>query len=96
MDIVESNALYFRDYEWKEYEQEDPRVSGKLDSTDVDRKDGRQVTFLIGEIMRVAVMKEEISKVKLEKIIRHELPKNIAQQDRIKIWVLLNWFNSKF
>lgn len=96
MELIEKSDLFYKDYEWTNYPEDDKHVSGETDETEFNKRNGFEMQYMIQHIMQSAGMREGNTKIKLEKMLRHELPLNIVHQDRIKIWVLLNWFNSQF
>ncbi|MCT4561927.1 MAG: hypothetical protein N4A41_11180 [Crocinitomicaceae bacterium] len=96
MDNSEELKLFYKYYNWEAFPENDCRVSKPIDDTRFNRNNGQEVVFMVEEIMNSSGMTDRSAKIKLERMIRNELPEKVVHQDRVKIWILLNWFNSRF
>ncbi len=88
------SELYFNYFWHTTGEPDDPRVSGKPDSTLFSRDEGFEMLYLINYFMEHFGLKEKRSGEKAEKLLRKHLPKNIYKQDAVLIWLRKNWNNS--
>ncbi|WP_119790361.1 hypothetical protein [Flavobacterium anhuiense] len=96
MGIITKSDLYYNDYSWTAIKRDDPRVSGEPDSTLLSRKEGYEVLYFINKFSEIHNFKNKDSAIKVEKMIRNEVPSDIRSQSNIKIWIEQNWNKSKF
>lgn len=90
MDTFEVSALVY-EYNWSHYEKNDPRISGMPDSTEFNRKEGREVLYIIKYLTDHLAYGVESFGNKMEKFIHDRLPVEIrTQKDTIK-WIKDNW-----
>lgn len=91
MGLLAKSDLQYDDYEWTAYGNDDPEVTGKPDSTLLNRKEGYEVLYLINKIAEDNDFKKKESGLKLEEMIHDFLPGNIRSQENVVIWIGNNW-----
>ena len=91
MDVHNKSNMIYKDYSWKTYAEGDPKVTGKLDSTIFDRKEGYEVLYLIEKMTEIWKLEGRGSRRKIEKMIYKFLPPDIKKQEEVKNWVRDNW-----
>jgi len=96
MGLIAKDDLFYKDYKWTTLLGDDPRVSGEPDSTLLSRKEGYEVLYFVNKYSEKHGFKNKVSALKVEKIIRTELPTEIRSQSNIKTWIDQNWSKSKF
>ena len=90
MDTFEIPDLVY-EYSWSQYKEDDPRISGIPDTTEFNRKEGREVLYIIKYLTVHVAWGVESFGNKMEKLIHNQLPLEIKnQQDTIK-WIEDNW-----
>jgi hypothetical protein len=75
---------------------DNPKVSGEPDNTLLSRKEGYEILYFINKFSEIHNFKQKDSAIKVERMIREEVPTNIHSQKDIKTWIENNWKNSKF
>lgn len=93
MDLMSKGDLFYKDYSWTVYGDDDPKVSGPPDSTMFNRKEGYEVLYLINKIAEIHNLKKLDSGLKMEKMIHDKLPGNVRSQENVKAWIVDNWKN---
>lgn len=92
MDTFEKSGLIY-EYNWSQYEKDDPRISGKPDTTEFNRKEGWEVIYIIKCLSDHLAYGVDSFANKVEKFIHDRLPVEIKnQRDTIK-WIKDNWKN---
>lgn len=94
MGLISRADLYFKDYKWTAYPTDDPRVTGKPDSTFLNRYEGYEVLYFINKFVEKHNLKEKSSATKTEKMIRNELPSTTRSQENVVKWIEDNWKTS--
>jgi len=93
MDTFEKSDLVY-EYNWSQYEKDDPRISGMLDTTEFNRKEGGEVLYIIKYLTDHIAYGVENFGNKMEKLVHDRLPVKIKnQKDTIK-WIKDHWKNS--
>jgi hypothetical protein len=85
--------MQYNDYQWTAYPYDDPRATGKPDSTKLNRLVGYEVLYLINTLAVAWNLKQVSSCLKMEKLIREELPSKTIIQVDVKEWISKNWTN---
>lgn len=85
--------MVYTDYSWTAIKGDDPRISGKPDSTMFNRHEGYEVLYLINALVKEWNLSQKSSGQKMEKMIRLKLPANIRSQENVRIWIKNNWNN---
>ncbi len=96
MALITKSDLHYKDYSWTAVKGDDPRVSGEPDSTLLSRKEGYEILYFINKFSEMHGFKNKNSAIKVEKMIRNEVPSDKRSQSNIKIWIEQNWDKSKF
>jgi hypothetical protein len=96
MALITKSDLHYNDYSWSTYSNDDPKITGKPDSTLLNRKEGYEILYFINEFSEIHKLKAKPSAIKIEKMIRNEVPSNLHSQENIKEWIEINWENSKY
>lgn len=78
-------------YSWTAIPGDNPRITGKPDSTLFNRHEGYEVLYLINAIGEEQGWKQKASGLKLEKMIKQNLPSDVRSQENVKKWLLNNW-----
>jgi hypothetical protein len=89
--MYDKRSMFFTDYNWNEYSETDPHVSGELDDTSFDRTEGYEILYLVNNLMEEWGLDEKNAGQKIERMIRYHLPQAIATQIEIKVWLKQNW-----
>lgn len=96
MELISRADLYYKDYKWTAYPNDDPRVTGKPDSTFLNRHEGYEILYFINKFVESYGLKEKSIATKTEKMIRNELPSTTRSQENVVKWIVDNWKSSKF
>jgi hypothetical protein len=96
MGLITKSELYYNNYSWTTISGDDPRVSGEPDNTLLSRMEGYEILYFVNKFSEKNNFKNKISAIKVEKMIRNEVPKEIRSQKDIKTWIEDNWTKSKF
>lgn len=96
MGLIEKSDLFYKDYSWTVYRDDDPKVSGEPDSTLLSRKEGYEVLYFINKFCEKWNLKQKSSATKVEKMLRNDVPTNIHSQSKIKDWIETNWGNYNY
>jgi hypothetical protein len=79
--------LIFNTYDWPDYPEHDPRVSGVPDTTPFNRHEGPEVIHMIEEICALLHIMVKDSARSIEIQIHNELPSNVRSQVNVLNWV---------
>lgn len=93
MALFNKSIMQYRDYQWTAYPNDNARVTGKPDSTRFNRHEGYEVLYLINALAEEWDFKNVNSCLKMEKLIREELPSKTIIQVDVKQWIRKNWTN---
>ena len=96
MTLITKSDLYYKDYSWTVVQGDNPKISGVPDKTLLNRKEGYEVLYFINKFCEIYKLKIKSSAIKVEKMIRNEVPINIHSQIKIKEWLAANWKKSKY
>ncbi|MFZ4455479.1 MAG: hypothetical protein ACOYOT_04590 [Bacteroidales bacterium] len=96
MVVISKEDLYYKDYSWSVYANDDSHVTGQPDSTLLNRKEGYEIVYFINKFCEIYKFEQKASAQKVEKMIRNEVPENIRSQTNIKEWIATNWKNSNY
>lgn len=91
MALLTKSEMYYNDYSWTAYSNDNPKVSGEPDSTFLNRMEGYEVLYFINKFCDLHKLKLKNEAIKVERMIRHEVPSNIHSQQNIKSWIEQNW-----
>ena len=90
MSIIKKVELKYN-YSWKVIFGDDPKITGKPDSTRFSRNEGYEVLYLINKLCDLWNLKKLASAHKMEKMINEDLPSEIQSQEKVKVWIHSNW-----
>jgi len=93
MALFNKNDMHFKNYQWTAYPNDNPRITGKPDSTRFNRHKGYEVLYLINALAESWELKQINSCLKIEKMIREKLPSTTITQINVKEWIRINWMN---
>jgi hypothetical protein len=93
MSLISKSDLFYKDYSWTAVSGDNPKVTGKPDSTQFSRHEGYEVLYLINKLAEMWDFKQKASATKMEKMIRNHLPLDIRSQVNVKQWIQDNWNN---
>lgn len=96
MALITKSDLYYSDYSWTVLSGDNPKVTGEPDSTLLNRKEGYEVIYFINKLSEIYSLKQKASAIKIEKMIRNEVPSDLHSQKNIKEWIGNNWKSSKY
>lgn len=91
MALFNKTDMQYKDYQWTAYPNDNPQVTGKPDSTRFNRHEGYEVLYLINALADEWNLKLVNSCLKIEKLIREELPSKTIIQVDVKEWIRKNW-----
>lgn len=90
MGLLKKEDLKF-EYEWKaKYANDDPRITGKPDSTLLNRGEGYEVLYFINQLAIPNGWKNKATGIKVERMI-HKVPSSIRSQENVKKWIYDHW-----
>jgi hypothetical protein len=90
MGLLSRSDLQFS-YSWLAMLEDDPKVSGQLDSTPFNRDEGAEVLYLINTFAAEFGLKQKDSGLKIERMIQNNLPASVRTQANVKTWLQDNW-----
>ncbi|MCK9345059.1 MAG: hypothetical protein M0P64_02960 [Candidatus Pacebacteria bacterium] len=90
MPLLQKSDLEF-DYSWTAIAPDDPKVTGKPDSTFLNRNEGYEVLAFINSFATACDLKQKDSGVKVERLIKKHLPGDTRSHANVKKWLIDNW-----
>ena len=93
MALFNKTDMTYKEYQWTAYPNDNPRITGKPDSTRFNRHEGYEVLYLINALAESWELKQINSCLKIEKMIREKLPSTTITQIDVKEWIRINWMN---
>lgn len=96
MALITKSDLFYSDYSWTVIPGDSPKVTGEPDSTLLNRKEGYEIIYFINKLSEIFGFKQKTSAIKIEQMIRNEVPDNLHSQKNIKEWIKDNWSSSKY
>lgn len=96
MALITKSDLYYSDYSWTVIPGDSPKVTGEPDNTLLNRKEGYEIIYFINKLSEMYNFKQKTSAIKIEKMIRDEVPSDLHSQKNIKEWIEKNWSSSKY
>ncbi|CAA0151462.1 hypothetical protein [Tenacibaculum maritimum] len=91
MGIISKSDLFYDDYSWTAIDGDDPKVTGKPDSTLLNRNEGYEIVYFINKFMEIHKLENKATAKKIELMIKDDLPSEIRSQEKIKTWIEKNW-----
>lgn len=90
MGLITKNDLNYQ-YSWTSTKGDDPKISGEPDKTLLNRNEGYEILYFINKFCEMHSLKQKNSALKIEKIIKNDLPSAIRSQENIKDFMYNNW-----
>ncbi len=69
-NVFSKADLYYTDYKWTAYPTDDPHITGKPDSTYLNRSEGYEMVYFINSYMLSKNWKQKDTGQKIEKYLR--------------------------
>ncbi|WP_080750574.1 hypothetical protein [Comamonas testosteroni] len=90
MAIMKSSDLQYG-YSWTAIKPDDPKVSGKPDSTFLNRGEGYEVLPFINRFAEKHGFKNLETGKKIETMIKKHLPGDVRSHANVTAWLEANW-----
>jgi len=90
MSLLQRSDLKF-EYSWTEIPPDSPRITGKPDSTLLNRNEGYEVLAFINRFAEDKKLNEKESGHKVERLINKHLPSIIQRHANVIKWLIENW-----
>jgi hypothetical protein len=94
MGLLSKNDLMHR-YEWQDYGETSPEVSGQPDQTPFDPEDGHQVLYIINTFAEYYDLPWRTSGLMAENILKDTLPGVVCNQIEVMAWLRGKWSKLK-
>ena len=91
INLFNKSDMYYNDYTWSAYPNDDPRITGEPDNTLFNKHQGYEVLYLINKLATSWSIRTIHECRMIETLIRTQLPSNIRSQENVKEWIKLNW-----
>jgi hypothetical protein len=78
-------------YSWSAISSDDPKATGKPDSTLLNRHEGYEVLHFINRLATSFDWKNKASGLKAEEMIRNKVPSNQRSHAHVKQWIVDHW-----
>lgn len=91
MSKFKKSDMKYDHYSWKAIPGDDPKVTGKPDSTLFSRKEGYEVLYMINKVLEHRGLSSVASGQKVETLIKDRLPSNVRSQENVFNWLNDNW-----
>ena len=89
MKFKKSDLQY--DYRWTTTDGDDPKITGKADSVFLNRGEGYEVLPFINTFLGNNDLDTKEDGLKVEKMIKEDLPSDIRSRENVAEWLLDNW-----
>ena len=90
MPLLQKSDLVFK-YAWTAIPPDDPRDTGKPDSTLLNRGEGYEVLTFINSFAATNGWKQKASGLKAELLIKKHLPGETRSHANVRKWLVDNW-----
>ncbi len=90
MTIISKSKLLY-DYKWARLPMDDTRISGELDDSLLNRREGNEVLYFINKVCDVLNYSSVDAALKMERMIRNVVPNELNSQVSVKNWLEGNW-----
>ena len=78
-------------YSWTAISGDNPKITGKPDSTIFNIHEGYEMLYMINHMADENNWKNKESGQKTERMLRENLPSDIRSQENVKNWLATNW-----
>lgn len=82
--VFSKGDLFYEDYKWTAYPSDDPKVTGKPDSTYLNRGEGYEMVYFIDRYMKSKDWKHKDIGQSIEKFLRKSKSGSQSHADWIK------------
>lgn len=90
MALINKSDLKYK-YSWTAIGDDDPKKTGKPDSTLLNRSEGYEVLPFINKFVEKHSFKNKDSALKTEKMIKEFLPSDVRSHKNVTSWLEDNW-----
>ncbi len=90
MTLLQKSDLKY-EYSWTAIAPDDPKVTGKPDSTFLNRGEGYEVLAFINSFAGTHSFKQKASGIKVELLIKKYLPGDTRSHVNVSKWLVNNW-----
>ena len=90
MVLFSRRNLFYTDYKWTSYIQNDPRVNGRPDETLFNKEEDNEIVYLINKLMALWDYRFTNTGNKMEKLIHDKMPVDITSQEDVQQWLKAN------
>ena len=89
MSSFNEEDLQFNDYKWNAIDGDNPKVTGKPDSTLLNRHEGYEVLYFINKMYEIHGIVDANKRFgqEIEHLIHEKLPSNIRSQENVRAWI---------
>jgi hypothetical protein len=90
MAILKKSDLKYT-YTWTVLGDDNPKITGKPDSTLLNRHEGYEVLYFINRIADNSKWETIVPCLKAERLIRDHLPSDVRSHANVLKWLIDNW-----
>lgn len=91
MNLISKSSMAYKSYSWEKIAKENTKISGKLDSTIFNKKNGHEMLYMVNKLVEIWKLEDRHSIRKIEIMIYKSLPEEKNKQEDVKNWVRDNW-----
>ncbi|NRF65327.1 hypothetical protein [Vibrio coralliilyticus] len=91
MSKFKKSDMKYNHYSWTAISGDDPKITGKPDSTLFSRKEGYEVLYMINKVLEHRGLSSVTSGQKAETLIKDSLPSTVRSQENVFNWLNKNW-----
>lgn len=90
MALLNRSDLQFQ-YAWSALSPDDPRITGKPDSTLLNRHEGYEVLSFLNRLAHASKWDTKSPALKAERLIKNHLPGEVRSHKNVWQWLVDNW-----
>lgn len=90
MDLLQKSDLKY-EYSWTTVSPDDPKITGKPDSTLLNRSEGYEVLHFINRVAAASNWTNKSLGLKVERMIKKHLPGDTRSHSNVWQWLVDNW-----
>ncbi|MCG6220633.1 hypothetical protein, partial [Vibrio diabolicus] len=83
MSKFKKSDMKYNHYSWTAISGDDPKITGKPDSTLFSRKEGYEVLYMINKVLEHRGLSSVTSGQKAETLIKDSLPSTVRSQENV-------------
>jgi len=87
--LTKSDLKYV--YSWTSYDNDNPKITGSLDSTLLNRNEGYEILYFINKYCDKYRIVYRSDALKIERMIKTVVPNDIHSQQKIEEWIFYYW-----